>query len=98
VVRGSVLLWKQDNIRVAKFPRLCPLVLSAKVRRRRHRELENEVGKVMRSGLFEYAAGDRSSALELNLEAVGLCIWRTALRRNFDNNGMNAFERKWWDT
>jgi hypothetical protein len=37
-----------------------------KGRQRRGKELENEEGKVMRSGLSEYAAGVRSSAFEPN--------------------------------
>ena len=63
---------------VAKFRRLCPLVLCKGMRRRR-RELENEECKVMRSRLFEYAAGKEVPRLNRILKVVDLCIWRTAL-------------------
>ena len=50
-------------------PRLNPARPFGKWRRRRRRDLENEEGKVMRSGLFEYPAGERSSVFEPNFKS-----------------------------
>jgi hypothetical protein len=83
---------------VAKFRRLCPLVLLAKWG---GGDVENWRLRAVTWWEVDYLnpqQGKEVPHLNRILKFVDLCIWRKASWRNFYNTWRDAFERKRWDT